>query len=84
MGSEEFKSKMVTYLTTEAIISVVICLFVVLFMRSKPKIPPSKSQNHYQSPPIWDCLKLMIKNKNFIKLLISFTCVLSYLNVYYI
>jgi Na+/melibiose symporter-like transporter len=77
-----YKEKMVTYLTIEAIISASAALLIILFFRSKPKIPPSNSQNDYQSPPLMICLKMMLKNKSFLLLLLNFTCVLTYLNVY--
>jgi FLVCR family MFS transporter 7 len=37
---------------------------------------------NYTSPPFKTCMKLLFKNKNFIKLLIIFTCVLGYFNLY--
>lgn len=82
MKSDEYKTAMKFYLIGELIITGALCLPVIFFFKSKPKIPPSKSQNNYQSPPLLTCLKLMFKNKNFIKLLAMFTFILGYFNLY--
>jgi FLVCR family feline leukemia virus subgroup C receptor-related protein len=82
MEDQEFKNQIENYLITETIISACLCIPVIIFMKSKPDKPPSNSQYHYQSPPFKECLKMMIKNKSFLKLLISFTCILGYFNVY--
>ncbi len=42
----------------------------------------SNSQYKYESPPLRQCLRLMFKNKNFIKFLISITSILVYLGLY--
>ncbi len=82
MGDQEFKSQMEVYLMAELIISAILCIPVIIFMKSKPDKPPSNSQYHYQSPPLLECVKKMLKNKSFLKLLVSFTCILGYFNVY--
>jgi FLVCR family feline leukemia virus subgroup C receptor-related protein len=82
MGDQEFKNQIENYLFAETLISACLCLPVLIFMRSKPNKPPSNSQSHYESPPLKECLKMMLKNKSFLKLLISFTCILGYFNVY--
>ena len=51
-------------------------------MRNKPKIPPSKSQDKYVSPPVTQSLKLLFSNWNFIKLLISTTCIVGFFNIF--
>jgi len=70
------------FILAEAIITAVFCIPVIIFFRSKPLTPPSKSQTNYESPTLKECLKLMFKNKEFIKFLITFTCVLGYFNLY--
>jgi Na+/melibiose symporter-like transporter len=82
MSQSDFKQGIFSYLKAEAIISATLCIPVILFIRSRPKIPPSISQSDYKSPPLWECMKLMMSNKNFITLLIMFTCIMGYLNIY--
>lgn len=82
MKVQDFKKGISSYLIAEAILSTALCLPLILLIRSKPKIPPSISQSNYESPPIWQCMKLMFSNKGFITLLVMFTCILTYLNVY--
>ena len=82
MGEKEYKDNIEKYLYTEMIINGIFCLPTLILMKSKPSIPPSNSQNNYQSPPIIDCIKILFKNKSFILLLINFTFIMGYFNLY--
>ena len=82
MNDDIYRNQIEKYLLTEAIISLCLCLPLIFLMKSKPKVPPSNSQYNYESPPLKECIKIMIKNKSFIKFLISFTFVLGYFNCY--
>jgi predicted MFS family arabinose efflux permease len=82
MGNDEYKNNIEKYLYTEMIINGIFCLPLLLLMKSKPSIPPSNSQNNYKSPPIIECIKILFKNKSFILLLINFTFIMGYFNLY--
>ncbi len=82
MSEKEFKNNMINYLFVEAIISTSLCIPVIIFIKSKPEKAPSNSQLNYDSPPLKECLNMMIKNKSLLKFLFSFTGILSYFNVY--
>jgi len=51
-------------------------------MRGKPKNPPSRSQAIKGKTPLFESIKLLLKNKNFIKLLLCDTFIIGYLNIY--
>ena len=65
MGDSEYKSGVSNYLICESVICGSFCLPCLLLMKSKPVIPPSNSQNNYESPPIKECIGILFKNKSF-------------------
>ena len=51
-------------------------------MRNKPKNPPSKSKQDYLPPSLMDGLRQLKSNKEFLKLLISLTCIVGFINIF--
>lgn len=82
MEISEYKSGVANYLICESVICGLFCLPCLLLMKSKPAIPPSNSQNNYESPPIKECIRILFKNKSFIILLINFSLIMSFFNLY--
>lgn len=80
--SEISKHNFFIYLLVEFGITVGLSTPLLIFFRSKPKLPPSLSQNKYVSPPLKESLKLLIKNRNFLKLLGSTTCAIGFINIF--
>lgn len=78
MNKENFQ----LYLIVELIITAALCTPMLILMRSKPKIPPTKSQQELNSPPLKESLCLLLKNGNFNKLLISTTCIIGFVNIF--
>ena len=77
-----FKVNFEKYAFVEFIGTFIFCFPLLIFMRNKPKIPPSKSQDKYVSPPVTQSLKLLFSNRNFLKLLISTTCIVGFFNIF--
>ena len=70
------------YLLIEFIITIILCTIFICFMRNKPKNPPSISQNNYAPMPLKEGLKTLKSNINFIKILISLTCIVGFINIF--
>jgi len=70
------------YLIFEFIITVIFCLLFIGCMRNKPKFPPSASQNNNKILTLKDSLKKLKEDKNFIKVLISLTCIVGFINIF--
>lgn len=70
------------YLMIEFFITVILCLPTLIFMRTKPKIPPSNSQNNYESPPLKKSLSMLFHNSEFVKLLIVGTFIVGFINIF--
>ena len=77
-----FKEAFESYLLIEFIITCIFCLIFIFFIRNKPKIPPSKSQNNYKPFSLKEGIKKLKSNINFIKLLISLTCIVGFINIF--
>ena len=80
--NQNYKTQFEKYVLAEFILTTIFCLPTFFLVRNKPKIPVSPSQNQYQAPPIKTSLKLLFTNKNFIILLVCFTCVIGIWNMY--
>ncbi len=65
---------MAKYLWMYAIIGSVCCLMTIVFMRNKPKTPPSMSASVARDP-LCKSLRMLFKNMNFIILLVGYTLV---------
>ena len=70
------------YLLIEFIITIILCTIFICLMRNKPKNPPSISQNNYVPMPLKEGLENLKSNINFIKLLISLTCIVGFINIF--
>jgi len=84
-ASEElFKDAFKSYSVTGSIISTGCCILSILLMKSKPKIPPSLSQQTQKSFnfSIKKSIANIFKNTSFILLLISFICTNGFYNFY--
>lgn len=79
---EKYKSQFEKYVLAEFILTALFCIPTFFLVRDKPKIPVSPSQNNYIAPPLKTSIKLLFSNKNFIILLICFTCVIGVWNMY--
>jgi FLVCR family feline leukemia virus subgroup C receptor-related protein len=51
-------------------------------MRNKPKFPPSYSQQTYKILSLKEGLQSLKKDTNFIKVLISLTCIVGFINIF--
>lgn len=76
-----YHTQFAKYMLVEFIITTVLCLPMLLLIKEKPDIPPSLSQSKYKSPPLKESIVLLFKNKEFMKLLISTTCIVGYVNI---
>jgi sugar phosphate permease len=70
------------YLIMEFIITFFSCLLFMTLMRNKPKFPPSYSQQNYKILSLKEGLQSLKKDTNFIKLLISLTCIVGFINIF--
>ena len=77
-----FKQAFESYLLIEFIITTILCLIFIFLMKNKPNIPPSLSQNHYKPTPLKEGIQKLKSNINFIKLLISLTCIVGFINIF--
>ena len=76
------KDRFFWYMAIEFIMSAVFCLPMIIFMRNKPKHPPSRSQRRYVSPPLRQSIGMLCHNRNFIILFISTICIVGFLNTF--
>jgi len=60
----------------------IFCLLFIFLMRNKPKNPPSLSKDNYTIMPLKEGIKQLKSNPDFIKLLISLTCVVGFVNIF--
>ena len=77
-----FKEAFKSYLLIEFIITTIFCLLFIFLIKNKPKIPPSISQKNYRPISLKDGIKKLMTNINFIKILISLTCIVGFINIY--
>ena len=70
------------YLIIEFIITFILCLLFMVLMRNKPKFPPSYSQQNYKILSLKEGLRSLKGDKNFIKVLISLTCIVGFINIF--
>ena len=79
-----FKDDFESYLKLELIITIVCCVVFVIFMREKPKNPPSNSQLNRdinENKSTFEEVKKLFANKNFVYLFISLSCIVGYVNI---
>ena len=76
-----FKKYFEKYLLVELIITGVCGILFVIFMKNKPKTPPSISKNEQQKLSLKEAYKTLFSNKDFIKILISLTCIVGFVNI---
>ena len=79
-----FKKEFKSYLIVEFIITIVFCAVFIIFMREKPKNPPSNSQKNRdinKNKSNWEEVKKLFANKNFVYLFISLSCIVGYVNI---
>jgi len=79
-----FKNEFRNYLILEALITIIAGLLFIIFMREKPKNPPSNSQINRDSnkdKSSWTEIKELYANKNFRYLFISLSCIVGYVNI---
>lgn len=56
----------------EAILCTIVCIFVIIFFKTKPKVPPSNSAG-MDREEFMPALKMLFRNKNFLLLLVYFS-----------
>ena len=76
-----FKKQFKKYLLIEFIMTAVVCVIFIIFMKSKPELPPSISKNVQQTLNLKESYKKLFYNKDFILILVSLTCVVGFINV---
>ena len=82
--SKIFKDDFKSYLQLEFIISIVSCVIFIIFMREKPKNPPSNSQikkDIDENKSTYEEVKKLFSNKNYVYLFISLSCIVGYVNI---
>ena len=80
-----FKNDFRSYLIVEAIITFISGFIFIIFMREKPKNPPSNSQIFRDDNKNKDCsteIKELLKKDNFKYLCISLSCIVGYVNIF--
>ena len=80
-----FKKDFQSYLIVEAIITFCSGAIFIIFMKEKPKNPPSNSQinrDYNKDKSIWKEIKYLFKDKNFRYLFISLSCIVGYVNIF--
>ena len=70
------------YLLIEFIITIFLCSIFICLMRNKPEHPPSMSQSNYEPMKLKEGLKTLKSNKDFLKILISLTCIVGFINIF--
>ena len=70
------------YIIVEFIITLFCGFLFIFFMKNKPQNPPSRSQDNYQPTPFKEGIQKLKSNDNFIKLLISLTCIVGFINTF--
>ena len=82
METDKFKDKVFDYLLSEFILTTVFCFPTFFITKDKPEIPTSPSQSETQKPPGFkESLKILINNKRFIYLSISYLLVVGYFDI---
>ena len=82
MEQNEFKDQVFNYFLSEFILTFIFCFPTFFITKDKPEIPTSPSQDDSQKPPGFkESLKILIKNKRFIYLFISYLLVVGYFNI---
>ena len=76
------KDRFFWYMAIEFFMSVAFCVPMIIFMRSKPKHPPSRSQRRYVSPPLRQSIGMLCNNRNFIILFVSTISIVGFLNTF--
>ena len=70
------------YLIIEFAMTFFCGIIFLIFMKNKPKNPPSLSQNNYKPTSLKEGIIQLKSNINFIKLLISLTCIVGCINIF--
>ena len=84
VNPKAFKDDFVSYLIVEAVITIIFCVIFIVFMREKPKNPPSNSQKKRdinKNISSFEEVKKLFSNKNFVYLFISLSCIVGYVNI---
>ena len=82
MENEKFEDKVFEYLLSEFILTFVFCFPTFFLTKDKPEIPTSPSQSNIRkSPGFKESLKMLISNKRFIYLFISYLLVVGYFDI---
>ena len=84
VNPKTFKDDFVSYLIVEAVITIIFCVIFIVFMREKPKNPPSNSQKKRdinKNISSFEEVKKLFSNKNFVYLFISLSCIVGYVNI---
>ena len=77
-----FRDSFEDYLLLEFIITTVFCVIFIFLMRNKPKYSPSISKKKHEIMKLKEGIKKLMSNKDFVKLLISLTCVVGFINIF--
>lgn len=78
-----FKKQFRIYLIVEAVITITCSVIFCVFMREKPKKPPSlseKNKKNNNKRSTYDEVKLLIADKNFRYIFLSLSCTVGYVN----
>lgn len=67
----------------QAIIGVIVLVMLLIFLKEKPKTPPSASSDDAdEKKDVWEENKKIMKDKNFIKLIVTFGILFGTINTY--
>ena len=79
-----FKREFRIYMIVEAVISITFGLLFIFFIKEKPEKPPSISQENQilNRQSFFQDLNQLKKNKNFIYLFISLSCIVGFMNIF--
>lgn len=79
---ETFKEHTQKYLIVNGIVTICVCLPTIFLIREKPPKPTSRSQAHQEKLSLFRSIKVLLKNKSFIKLMFCDAAIIGYSNIY--
>lgn len=78
---EKYRDGFKIYLFWEFIVISILCVPCLIFMKNKPSIATSKSQEDYKPLALKENLLLLVKNGNFMKFLVCGALVIGFFNI---
>jgi len=80
---EQIRGQTYTLMIYEGFAIILIDILIIILMREKPEHPPSKlaaTEELNESTGVWSEVKILLKNKNFMCLLICYSIIYAILN----